>query len=104
MQTLISQYTWTRDSALTISSLLPDFLPSSYLRAWTYSVPSHNESFANDPAQPLVEQLIRAYVSSQAELQIKENPSGGLMTGGLSEPKFHVDGSQFDGDWGRPQR
>ena len=30
--------------------------------------------------------------------------SGDLYTGGLNEPKFMVDGTAFDGDWGRPQR
>ena len=32
------------------------------------------------------------------------NPSGGLTTGGLGEPKFNVDGTAFTGQWGRPQR
>jgi glucoamylase len=52
----------------------------------------------------LVEGLVRAYVASQAAIQGVSNPSGDLWTGGLNEPKFHVDGSAFTGSWGRPQR
>lgn len=32
------------------------------------------------------------------------NPSGDLSSGGLGEAKFHVDSTEFTGDWGRPQR
>lgn len=44
------------------------------------------------------------YVSAQAYLQTVSNPSGGPDTGGLGEPKFHVDRTAFTGSWGRPQR
>lgn len=47
---------------------------------------------------------IQQYVSSQAKLQDVSNPSGGPNTGGLGEPKFHVNLTQFTGAWGRPQR
>lgn len=47
---------------------------------------------------------MRSYAAYQARLQSTPNPSGDLWTGGLSEPKFQVDGSSFTGSWGRPQR
>ena len=47
---------------------------------------------------------IESYISAQAYLQTVSNPSGGLSTGGLGEPKFNVDETAFTGAWGRPQR
>ncbi|KAF7185931.1 Glucoamylase [Pseudocercospora fuligena] len=76
-------YTWTRDAALTIKCLVDQFLsggPSS------------------------LETTIQDYVNAQVRLQTVSNPSGGLCSGGLGEPKFNVDGTQFTGAWGRPQR
>lgn len=49
-------------------------------------------------------EVITNFVNSQAALQTVSNPSGDLFSGGLGEPKFHVDESAFNGDWGRPQR
>jgi glucoamylase len=49
------------------------------------------------------EGIIRSYISAQANLQVVQTRSGGLSTGGPGEPKFHVDKTAFDGDWGRPQ-
>ncbi|WVQ75024.1 hypothetical protein IAR50_004633 [Cryptococcus sp. DSM 104548] len=86
-------YTWTRDSALTFSSLIPDF----------YSTNS-TDSPTDGPDVLLREPIFRAYVESQSRLQAVSNPSGDLMTGGLNEPKFNVNGSAFNGNWGRPQR
>jgi glucoamylase len=51
-----------------------------------------------------LEPLIKAYAQSQAELQMVQTRSGDLWTGGLNEPKYHVNGTRFDGEWGRPQR
>ena len=47
---------------------------------------------------------IQNYITAQAKLQTVSNPSGGLSSGGLAEPKFNADGSAFTGSWGRPQR
>ncbi|GAO15268.1 hypothetical protein UVI_02040930 [Ustilaginoidea virens] len=47
---------------------------------------------------------IKQYLAAQAKLQGVSNPSGGPTTGGLGEPKFHVNLTQFTGAWGRPQR
>lgn len=51
-----------------------------------------------------LQSTINNYVLAQARLQGVSNPSGGLSTGGLGEPKFNVDESAFTGAWGRPQR
>jgi hypothetical protein len=51
-----------------------------------------------------LQSTIDNYVLAQAKLQGVSNPSGGLSTGGLGEPKFNVDESAFTGAWGRPQR
>lgn len=49
--------------------------------------------------------IIQAWISSQARVQIVENPSGGLDDGqGLGKAKFAVDETPFSGSWGRPQR
>lgn len=96
-------FTWSRDSALTVSSLLPSFLPDDYLRPWEYTTsPPHAR--AHNHTHPLLEGLVRSYARAQAELQVVPNPSGDLWSGGLSEPKFHVDGKPFTHPWGRPQR
>ena len=47
---------------------------------------------------------IESYISAQAFVQTISNPSGGLSTGGLGEPKFMVNEEAFTGAWGRPQR
>lgn len=75
-------YTWTRDAALTIKCLVDQFLAG----------------------QTNLEGIIQDYVNSQVALQNVPNRSGSLCSGGLGEPKFGVDGTQFTGDWGRPQR
>lgn len=51
-----------------------------------------------------LEPLIQQYISAQANLQTVNNPSGGLCSGGLAEPKFEVNLTPFTGAWGRPQR
>ncbi|KAL3421898.1 glycosyl hydrolase family 15 [Phlyctema vagabunda] len=76
-------YTWTRDAALVFKALVDTFLTN-------YSTSLQDE--------------IEDYISSQAILQGVGNPSGGLSSGGLGEPKFYVDETQFTGSWGRPQR
>jgi glucoamylase len=46
------------------------------------------------------------YVHAQAKLQTVSNPSGTFLPQGLglAEPKYQVDGTRFNGAWGRPQR
>lgn len=77
-------YTWTRDSALTLKMLVDEFI------------------FGNRALQPQIEK----YVKAQAILQTVTNPSGTFLPNGLGlgEPKYEVDGTRFNGAWGRPQR
>jgi glucoamylase len=75
-------YTWTRDSALTFKVLVDTFIAGDFS----------------------LQGQIENYISAQAALQTVSNPSGGLSTGGLGEPKFNVDSTAFTGSWGRPQR
>ncbi|KAB8298302.1 hypothetical protein EYC80_002031 [Monilinia laxa] len=77
-------YTWTRDSALTLKMIVDEFI------------------FGNRDLQPQIEK----YVKAQAILQTVMNPSGPLLNHGLGlgEPKYEVDGTRFNGTWGRPQR
>ncbi|OAX80029.1 hypothetical protein ACJ72_05648 [Emergomyces africanus] len=75
-------YTWTRDAALVFKGLVDAFIAG------------------NTSLQP----KIHEYINAQAVLQGISNPSGELSTGGLGEPKFAVNMSSFNGNWGRPQR
>ena len=74
-------YTWTRDAALVFKFLADHFI-------------------AGDTA---LEPLIQEYIAAQTKLQILVTPSGGLCTGGLGEPKYHVNLTSFTEAWGRPQ-
>src|SRR3954469_11477654 len=58
--------------------------------------------FGNSALQPQIEK----YVKAQAILQTVSNPSGTFLPNGLGlgEPKYQVDGTRFNGAWGRPQR
>ncbi|KUJ06868.1 1, 4-alpha-D-glucan glucohydrolase [Mollisia scopiformis] len=77
-------YTWTRDSALTLKMLIDEFI------------------FGNTALQSYIDD----YIHAQAKLQTVSNPSGTFLPAGLGlgEPKFQVDGTRFNGAWGRPQR
>lgn len=101
---LITKFTWTRDAALIISTFLPRFIPPAGLRPWETERDYTESEYDIDQPDYLVEPLVRAYITAQADLQVVENESGDLWTGGLNEPKFNVDGSAFFGSWGRPQR
>ncbi|PSS07158.1 carbohydrate-binding module family 20 protein [Amorphotheca resinae ATCC 22711] len=76
-------YTWSRDAALTFKCIVDTFISN-------YSSSLQTE--------------IENYIDAQAYIQTISNPSGGLSTGGLGEPKFNVDETAFTGSWGRPQR
>lgn len=64
--------------------------------------------YAGDPTSSLSSQLsiiLNAYASLQRRIQQTSNPSGTFDDlSGLGEPKFQVDGTPFEGSWGRPQR
>lgn len=53
-----------------------------------------------------LQSYIEDYIHAQAVLQTVANPSGTFLPAGLGlgEPKYQVDGSRFNGAWGRPQR
>ena len=77
-------YTWSRDSALTLKMIIDEFI------------------FGNLDLQLQIEE----YIHAQAYLQTVASPSGTFLPDGLGlgEPKYQVDGSEFNGAWGRPQR
>jgi glucoamylase len=77
-------YTWTRDGALTMKSLVERLI-------------------ANNDKSLIA--TIEAYVKVQLTLQHISNPSGNFSDlSGLGEPKFNINATAFTGDWGRPQR
>ena len=76
-------YTWTRDAALTMKCLV--------------------DAFVNGKRS--LEPLIQEYITTSANVQTIDNPSGTFASGaGLGEPKFYVNETAFEGNWGRPQR
>ncbi|KAI1503060.1 carbohydrate-binding module family 20 protein [Biscogniauxia marginata] len=77
-------YTWSRDAALTMKMIVDEFI------------------LGNKGLQQYVED----YIHSQAVLQTVTNPSGTFLPSGagLGEPKYKVDGTRYNGAWGRPQR
>lgn len=75
-----------------------------FLYPWLGPATEDEPSGADTDTLTLLEPLLRAYVASQAELQVLETRPGDLYSGGLGEPKYMVNGTAFDGNWGRPQR
>ncbi|EAU86023.1 glucoamylase [Coprinopsis cinerea okayama7 len=75
-------YTWTRDSALVFKGIT-----ERYIRGEDDSLRRRIDDF----------------VAAQTILQGVTNPSGSPTTGGLGEPKFHIDLTAFTDGWGRPQ-
>lgn len=76
-------YSWVRDSSLVFKVIADQFARGE------------DDSLRNQ---------IDNYFTAEAALQQVSNPSGGIFSGGLGEPKFNIDGSAFTGSWGRPQR
>ncbi|CAE6533389.1 unnamed protein product [Rhizoctonia solani] len=76
-------YTWTRDSALVYKVLVDQYISG------------RDNSLL---------QGIYDWIASQTRLQQVTNPSGTVAAGGLGEPKFHINETEFTGSWGRPQR
>ncbi|KAF3905660.1 Glucoamylase [Orbilia brochopaga] len=74
-------FQWIRDASCVMEHLVDNYLESgqdlSYIMDW---------------------------IEVQKKLQRLDNPSGGYTTGGLGEPKFHVDSTAYTDPWGRPQR
>ncbi|KAI0248612.1 glucoamylase [Lactifluus subvellereus] len=76
-------FTWVRDSSLVFKVLVDQ-----------YTTGRDNS----------LRTLIDNFFTAEAALQQVSNPSGTVITGGLGEPKFHIDGTKITEDWGRPQR
>ncbi|CAE6476837.1 unnamed protein product [Rhizoctonia solani] len=76
-------YTWIRDSALVYKVLVDQY------------VSGRDNSLY---------QGILDWIASQTRLQQVTNPSGTVSAGGLGEPKFNINETEFTGSWGRPQR
>lgn len=77
-------YTWTRDAALTMKSLIDRVAAGS-----------------DKNLTPTIE----AYIKVQGALQRIPNLSGNFSDlSGLGEPKFNINATEFTGSWGRPQR
>ncbi|CAN3359781.1 hypothetical protein DICA2_D06722 [Diutina catenulata] len=74
-------YQWTRDSALVMKTVI---------------------DIGSDGSVD-VEPIVSAYLDNQYHLQRLKTRSGGFSSGGLGEPKFMVNNTSFDEDWGRPQ-
>ncbi len=77
-------FNWIRDAALTMHVI--------------------EKLYAKDGPNHLhYEQMLKNYVQFSRENQLTPNLSGAPDAGGLGEPKFNMDGSAFNGAWGRPQ-
>lgn len=76
-------YTWIRDSSLVFKELI-----DQYTQGVDTTLRSQIDNF----------------VGAEAIIQQVSNPSGTVSTGGLGEPKFNVDETEFTGSWCRPQR
>lgn len=76
-------YTWIRDASLT-------------LKVITEKVASGEDSSLRGK--------IDQFLESQVHIQQISNPSGTISTGGLGEPKFHINETAYTDSWGRPQR
>ncbi|KAF4577037.1 hypothetical protein EYR36_005024 [Pleurotus pulmonarius] len=75
-------YTWTRDAALVVKLLVDQY--------------TQNQDAS-------LKRILDEYVAAQAALQKVRTPSGGILTGGLGEPKYNIDHTAFTEPWGRPQ-
>ncbi|KAI0009288.1 carbohydrate-binding module family 20 protein [Xylariaceae sp. FL0662B] len=77
-------YTWTRDAALVLDTIIQRFV-NSY--------------------DATLQTQIQNYIIAQATVQTIDNPSGSLSDGtGLGEAKYNADLTAFTDAWGRPQR
>lgn len=82
-------YQWTRDSALVFNSVLK--------QTFNFDPPSFNRTLFN---------TIMKYINNTYFLQRIDNRSGMFndpLLKGLGEPKFEVDNTAFNDNWGRPQ-
>ncbi|CAO1621330.1 unnamed protein product [Parajaminaea phylloscopi] len=83
-------FCWPRDHGICVRSLVEAFKQAEEGRQLGYTAEE-------------IERRIHEFIDLSLKLQRVANPSGTFETGGLGEPKFNVDGSAFEGSWGRPQ-
>lgn len=74
-------YQWTRDMAIVYGEFMEEIVAGKMVAGFD----------------------AKLYAQNTKIIQRVSNPSGGLDTGGLGEPKFMVDNTAFTGEWGRPQ-
>lgn len=86
-------FQWPRDGSLCLREVI---------RALMEAQDGHMVG-ANLERAATMDRIIRDFVTMNVKLQHTPNRSGTFETGGLGEPKFNVDGSPFEDDWGRPQ-
>lgn len=79
-------YHWVRDGALTMNAIV-----------------SLYESTSDNWARYRYYSILMDYITLSRKQQLSDNWSGAPENTGLGEPKFQVDGSTFNMDWGRPQ-
>ncbi|KAI5953244.1 ALR1 [Candida jiufengensis] len=90
-------YQWTRDSAISIKSLIY-YIEDNYRNEL-----SNNNG--NEPLNKNIIKIIELYILNEYKLQRVPNKSGNFNDlKGLGEPKFNVDMTAFNENWGRPQR
>lgn len=89
-------YTWTRDSSLVFQAIIDQC-----------AKPSLTPKLITDCAKrvtlgidPSLRPYIDDFVAAQKVIQQIKNPSGTIFTGGLGEPKFHIDETAFTDGWG----
>lgn len=73
-------YHWIRDGALAIGTLVGQ-------------LERHNDEYSDQ-----IRTIIESYIASSRQLQNVPN-----LSGNVGEPKFYIDGTPFNGPWGRPQ-
>ena len=82
-------FQWTRDSAMTLNSLVLDYK-------------EYGESI-----NPMIHDIMFQYFNNSMVLQRLNNWSGNFSIKdkyrGLAEPKYNIDSSPFNENWGRPQ-
>ena len=79
-------YHWVRDSALVMNVVVT--------LAETASSAGEKQRYLG---------ILADYAQFSRRNQLTPNRSGSPQGGGLGEPKFMIDGSSYNGDWGRPQ-
>ncbi|KAI5959635.1 SGA1 [Candida pseudojiufengensis] len=90
-------YQWTRDSALSIKTLI------FYIQDYYNSIIPNTD--VNSILNKKIKEIVELYIIHNYYLQRLPNRSGTFEDlSGLGEPKFNVDMTAFDENWGRPQR